>query len=260
MLSDFDQAAAQYDQVFTFSHIGKAQRRFVFKYINSILSENKKLSILELNCGTGHDAIKFANLNHDVVATDISEAMIRIAKSKSYPENLEFKVQDINTISSQTFDRKFDLVFSNFGGLNCLSEGQLQTFFSRASHILNPNGKLVLVLMPKQCLWERLYFSLKGNFKKAKRRQTARSIPVKVGDTIVNTWYYNPQDILSMSQSLYKAIQIKPIGITIPPSYLESSVVSKRPILNILKGIEHLINGAFWAKYADHFLIELSKT
>ncbi len=259
MSGDFDKAAKQYDQIFTFSNIGKAQRYFVFKYINSIISVNKKLSILELNCGTGHDAIQFAHLNHTVLATDISERMIEIAKKKTYPHHLEFKVQDINTITTQTFNRKFDLIFSNFGGLNCLSKKQLEIFFNNAIHLLNPKGKLVLVVMSKQCLWERLYFCLKGDFKNAERRQAKGSVLVDVHGSIVQTWYYNPKTILTLTESLYKPIQIKPIGITIPPSYLETSFLAKRPTINFLIGLERIINGSFWAKYADHFLIELAK-
>ena len=68
MLNDFDIASTQYDAIFTFSNIGKAQRGMVFKYLNPLINQSKKLSVLELNCGTGEDAIRFAKLKHDVIA------------------------------------------------------------------------------------------------------------------------------------------------------------------------------------------------
>ena len=102
MHNDFDVAAPLYDNIFTYSNIGKAQRKLVFKYLKPIISQGKKLSILELNCGTGADAIVFANMNHEVIATDISEGMIAVAKAKEHPKNLQFKVKDINTITSKT--------------------------------------------------------------------------------------------------------------------------------------------------------------
>ncbi len=259
MHSDFDVAAPQYDDIFTYSNIGKAQRKLVFKYINPIIQQDKKLSILELNCGTGADAIEFAKQNHDVIATDISAGMIEVAKAKSHPKNLEFKVQDINTITPETFNKKFDFIFSDFGGINCLSHEQLDTFFKTASNLLLPNGKLAIVLMPKNCLWERLYFTLKGDKNKATRRNTKESIVANVDGVGVPTWYYNPQDVSAAANTQFITTKVKPIGVTIPPSYLEQSFVAKFPILNIFKGLDSVLTAASLAKYADHFLIVLEK-
>ena len=259
MHNDFDVAATQYDHVFTFSKIGIAQRHLVFKYLAPTINTSKKLAILELNCGTGEDAIQLANLGHHVIATDISENMLRVAKNKTYPKNLTFKVQDINLITEHTFNNTFDLIFSNFGGLNCLSKSQLDLFFKQSVNLLKPNGKLILVIMPKNCLWELIYFSLKGNFKKAKRRNTSKSVVANLGDSQVSTWYYNPGQIVSLSKKLYIEELIKPIGLFIPPSYLETSLLTKKPMFNILIKFEQLFNASLLSKYADHFLIQLTK-
>jgi ubiquinone/menaquinone biosynthesis C-methylase UbiE len=259
MHSDFDAAAAQYDSIFTYSNIGKAQRKLVFKYINPIISQEKKLSILELNCGTGADAITFANMDHNVIATDISEGMIAIAKAKEHPKNVAFEVQDINTLTAKTFNKKFDLIFSNFGGLNCLSKEQLTSFLKTTVDLLNSNGKLVMVVMPKQCLWERFYFTLKGDRAKAKRRNTTESVVANVDGVGVETWYFNPAEILELSADSFSKENVKPIGVTIPPSYLEKSFVAKFPLLNIFKGLDSILTASSLAKYADHFLIVLEK-
>ena len=259
MPKGFDIASQYYDTAFTFSNIGKAQREMVFKYLNPILNQEQRLSILELNCGTGEDAIRFAKLNHRVLATDISEGMINVAKAKTNSENLTFKIQDINAINESTLNVKFDLIFSNFGGFNCLSKNEIDRFFIAASKLLNPNGKIVLVIMPKHCLWEQLYFTMKGHFKSAKRRKTNQSVVANVDGVNVKTWYYNPEEIAPLTETYYITNKIKPIGLTIPPSYLENSFLTKKPLLPIFKSIDALITGSFWAKYADHFLIELTK-
>ncbi|WP_044400310.1 bifunctional 2-polyprenyl-6-hydroxyphenol methylase/3-demethylubiquinol 3-O-methyltransferase UbiG [Lacinutrix sp. Hel_I_90] len=259
MKADFDIASRAYDTVFTFSNIGKAQRNRVFKYINPFLKQGKKLSILELNCGTGADAIQFGQLGHSVIATDISDGMITTATAKPHPENVSFQLQDINTLTATTFNKTFDLIFSNFGGLNCLSQQQLQSFLKESSLLLKPKGKLILVIMPKNCLWEYLYFSLKRNFKKAKRRNTTKSVLANVEGIHVETWYYNPKDIISLTSDLYTLEKLKPIGLTIPPSYFEKSILAKKPLLSLFKSIDNRVTGKFWAKYADHFLIELIK-
>lgn len=259
MLNDFDIASSEYDIAFTFSNIGKAQRHMVFKYLNTIINQSKKLSVLELNCGTGEDAIHFAKLGHDVLATDISEGMINVAKAKPNSSNLTFKTQDINSINENSFNKKFDLIFSNFGGFNCLSKIEIDLFFKTAIKLLNPEGKIVLIIMPKHCLWEQLYFTLKGNLKNAKRRNTNESIFANVESVNVKTWYYNPKEIVSLTEAFYTIKKIKPIGLTIPPSYLENSFLAKKPFLSLFKSIDTIITGSFWAKYADHFLIELKK-
>ncbi len=259
MKADFDIASSKYDSIFTFSKIGKAQRNRVFTYTYPLLNQAEKLSILELNCGTGVDAVLIGNLGHNVIATDISEKMINISKAKKHPKNVAFQVQDINTLSSNSFEKKFDLIFSNFGGLNCLSNKELKTFFNEASNLLNPKGKLILVIMPKHCIWERVYFFLKRNLKKAKRRNTSKSIIANVNGVRVETWYYTPKDIVSLSNELFTLNKIKPIGLTIPPSYLEKSILTKQPLISIFKGIDSIVTGSFFAKYADHFLIELTK-
>jgi hypothetical protein len=113
--------------------------------------------------------------------------------------------------------------------------------------------------MPKQCLWERIYFTLKGDRAKAKRRNTTESIVANVDGIGVETWYFNPAEIVEMSANNYRKITIKPIGLTIPPSYLENSFVAKKPILTIFKGLDSILTGSSLAKYADHFLITLEK-
>ncbi|MDN3664297.1 class I SAM-dependent methyltransferase [Algibacter miyuki] len=257
MDNDFDIAATKYDATFTFSNIGKAQRHRVYKYIKPIIQTETQLNILELNCGTGEDAICFSKLGHQVIATDISEAMIAVSKAKKHSSNLKFIVQDINTLHETSFNQKFDFIFSNFGGLNCLSKPQLEQFLKSAKKLLTPSGKLVLVIMPKKCLWENLYFSLKGDFKKAIRRNTSKSLEVHVDGVTVKTWYYNPEDIINLTTNRFYINKIKPIGLAIPPSYLENSILTKKVVLSIFKGIDAIATPTFLAKYADHFLIEL---
>jgi SAM-dependent methyltransferase len=259
MPKGFGSASISYDKNFTFTKIGKAQRNRVYSYINPIISNSKKISILEINCGTGEDAIKFAQLGHKVLATDVSPEMIEIANAKINLNNLQFEVLDINLINPEDFVQKFDLVFSNFGGLNCLSKDQLKIFFSKCVPLLKPQGKIVAVIMSKKCLWGIFYFFLKGKFITAKRRNTTSPIVIKVHGEPIKTWFYNPKDIVSLTEKLFVIKFIKPIGISIPPSYLENSFVTKGIVFKVLVNIEKLLGLSALAKYADHFIIELEK-
>lgn len=260
MAHDFDVAAQSYDTVFSFSEIGKAQRERVHFYLDKyILKSGTSLSILELNCGTGEDALFFAERQHQVLATDISMGMITEAQKKYTQPNIQFKQQDITTITPDTFDQKFDLIFSNFGGLNCLSPQELQDFLKKASGLLKEKGQMVLVIMPKACLWERLYFLAKAQPKKAFRRKTNKAVIANVEGIGVKTWYYNPEEISAMNTTDFIAKKSFPVGIAIPPSYLETFFRTKKGLLSLLRKIEPVLKAPFWAKYADHYSILLEK-
>jgi len=260
MAHDFDEAAQSYDTVFSFSEIGKAQRDRVYTQLKKyVLSSQKPLSILELNCGTGEDAHFFAERQHQVIATDISNGMITEAQRKYGKSNIQFKQQDINEITSETFDQKFDLIFSNFGGLNCLSPNELQRFLKKAPELLNKNGKMLLVIMPKACLWECIYFLAKAQPKKAFRRMTKKAVIANVEGVNVKTWYYSPNDVHKMAISNFIIKKHLPVGIAIPPSYLETFFRTKKGLLSIFRKMEILLHTPFWAKYADHYSILLEK-
>lgn len=256
----FDIAATMYDEVFTHSHIGKLQRKLVYSYVTKILSGQGNLDILEINCGTGHDAIWFANQGHRVIATDISSEMINVAKGKHSYDNdkLQFQQLDINHLDETKFDHSFDLIFSDFGGLNCLSSDQLDVFFKSAIKKLKPNGRIIGVIMPKHCWLESIYFICKGNLKKSFRRNTKNAVAANVDGNMVDTWYYNPKNIHALSKHNFVIETIKPIGFCIPPSYLESFFKNRVLVLRFLQNLDTVFKRfSFLSKYSDHYLISL---
>ncbi len=257
MKNHFDIHAKDYDAVFTHSLIGKAQRERVYSFLKPFINTPKSLSILEINCGTGEDANYLSSLRHTVLATDVSKKMIETAKKK-HP-HLTFKQLDSTKLSETKFTKKFDLIFSNFGGLNCLSPKQLNTFINSSVKLVNPGGKLVLVIMPKKCLWERVYFWLKGDRKKATRRNTSKQVLVNVAGVEVPTWYYAPREVQTMAKKNYKTLVLKPVGVAIPPSYLERFFKTKPILFGFIKRLEKAFAFSIWANYADHFLIVLQK-
>ena len=254
MEASFDKAAAYYDQAFTNTDIGKMQRALVYAQLSKHLTSVQ--NILEINCGTGEDAIWFAKQNFKITATDISAKMIEISKSKA---NLNFKVADINSITKTFEGSTFDLLFSNFGGLNCLSTTELENFFTNIDSILSEKGKLALVIMPKNTLWERFYFLAKAQFKNISRRKK-ESVIARVDGENVTTYYYNPKDIVNLAKANFETIAIKPIGFFIPPSYLDGFFKNKKGFLGFLNRMEQGIKNISWlSKYADHYLIILQK-
>lgn len=256
MSASFDIAAKNYDATFTNSVIGKAQRHLVYHHFSEILKTNTPKTILEINCGTGEDALWLAKQKFQVVATDISKEMIAIAKSKNTFENCTFEVEDATSISEKY---QVDLLFSNFGGLNCLTPIELERFFKTISKNLTSNGRLVLIIMPKNTLWEQLYFLFKANISNAFRRKKGIATANVDGEN-VPTNYYNPKEIVHLSKTDFDLKALKPIGFFIPPSYMEPFFKNKPKLFSCFNWLEDRITHlSFLSKYADHYLICLQK-
>lgn len=257
MEASFDQAALNYDQTFTNTAIGKMQRNLIYKQLSKQLIHSK--NIFEINCGTGEDAIWLAQQNFNVTATDISPKMIEVAKSKGNFDNLNFLTADIKNSASTFEEKQFDLIFSNFGGLNCLSKSELEKFFKDAGSLLSEKGKMILIIMPKNTLWEQGYFLAKAQFSSVFRRKKEFAMADVEGEKIP-TYYYNPKDIVNLAGNDFELTEHKPIGFFVPPSYLEPFFRNKNGILKFLGWMESRISGwSFLSKYADHYIITLQK-
>ncbi len=254
----FDTAARQYDADFSLSQIGIIQRNQVYDFLSDYVSIHKPLRILELNCGTGIDAFYFARAGHQVVATDASQSMIDQCMSKMQIENINLKLSflqcDISNLS-QLKDNNFDLVFSNFSGFNCLNENDFANSISQIQNKLNDNGKFIAVLFGTKCLMERIYFFFKFQFEKMNRREKYQS---NFNGT-ESLFYYSSSKVESIVKPYFSLLKMKPIGVFIPPSYLEEKMKKHKMLFVILQKMEKLFAKYFNTEYGDHYIIAFEK-
>ena len=258
----FDHAASTYDKVFTHSHIGRLQRARVHEHLDPYLNTGNSKQILELNCGTGEDALFFAKLGHEVIATDISSSMIEKAKSKiehsEYKKLIDLKVGSIQEISETQSSNSVDLIFSNFGGFNCLNPSDLSIAIKKSSDILRPGGRMIAIVMPQKCIMETLYFLLKGKRKEFFRRQSDGPVSANVEGKSTEIYYYDPSFFKGIESM--KVLKVLPIGFFLPPSFLESYVQPKKVLMKVLYRLEKIVGSwSFLSKYSDHFYIELER-
>jgi ubiquinone/menaquinone biosynthesis C-methylase UbiE len=257
----FDSVATKYDSTFTQSIIGQAQREIVRDYLESVLNEKEKQKILELNCGTGEDAIWFANKGHTVLATDISEKMLEVTEQKIKGNNLSHRIRtkriDLSKTEDMILNDEFDLIFSNFGGINCIQFNDLYKLPESLFRLLKPGGRIILVIMPTFCVWEMFYFTIKLNLKKAFRRSSTKGTKVYINGEDLTTYYYTPITISKIFQREFEQVFLKPLGFFIPPSYLEKFFSPKQKTFKLLKKMESSVTDwSVLANYSDHFLID----
>ena len=261
----FASLAEDYDQQFTFSQIGSFQRRQVHRFLTEIFPKDMSWRVLEFNCGTGQDACWIARQGHTILATDIEATMIKQVQKKIKSLGLEqrifTRVANMKYIGQIMDEGPFDLIFSNFGGINCLSPKELSDWLNDCAKMLRPGGHLIVVYMGRSCLWEQMYFMLKGKFREAFRRKKKEAQAINLGTTAINSWYYSPAEIKKMAKASLTFKTVRPIGFAIPPSYLEEFFSKRKGWMKMLAKIETQLESiSILADFADHSLIHFQKS
>jgi SAM-dependent methyltransferase len=254
----FDAYAVGYDLHFTGTITGRMQRERVWKLLSDLDPSNQP-SVLELNCGTGEDAAWFAKKGFKHTATDLSAEMICCAEEKLHVQELSarFRKADIRDVPQVLQGEIFHVVFSDFGGMNCLSPDELKRLSSGLQGLLEPGGKLIFVIMGRNCRWERFYFRRKGKKTEAERRKSKGPVQAMIKGVSFPVWYYSPAEFYGFFEKEFSFIRKKPVGLFIPPSYLDSWFVKHRGWLRLLGWLEKQFSFYFFADLADHYYLEM---
>lgn len=261
-MAEFDATAQGYDAEFTHTQTGKYQRFQVWKQLHGVMLAQQK--VLEMNCGTGEDALFFAKEKAIVTATDISQEMLNVAKEKAkYFENegINFVKWDLSQDFPLPINEKFDIAFSNFGGWNCLSAGEIEKLGKNLYELLAENGQLFVVIMPSFCVWESMYFLLKGDIKKAFRRRNRLGVSARLNDNqYVRTFYFSPRKMKELLSSYFLVEKTRPIGFFLPPSYLDNALKKMPFLLSFLFLAEKCVSFMpFLAYFSDHYVMVLRR-
>jgi ubiquinone/menaquinone biosynthesis C-methylase UbiE len=236
----FDRIAQVYDQRFTDSFIGRAQREAVWKVLTKTFHAND--SLLELNCGTGEDAIFLASKGMSVFACDASPQMIARATQRLQQDGPQTSVVfcDLPTerIEELHPEVPFDGAFSNFSGLNCVAD--LNAVAASLASLVKQNGRLVLCFSTRFCLIEILYYLALGQWRKALRRCSGAT-KVILDDVEFNVFYPTIRSIRKSFTPEFRLSSCTGIGVTVPPSYLEAWARRHRRLFLLLRRMEGLL-------------------
>ncbi|MBL7938111.1 MAG: class I SAM-dependent methyltransferase [Flavobacteriales bacterium] len=263
MASPLQPDTSAYDREFTFSRIGMVQRRMVWGYLDTMLSM-PGMNVLELNCGTGTDAVHLARNGHRVMATDISEEMLKVAREKARQFGVEDRIdhvrlgfEDLPLLATPPMD----LVLSNFGGFNCIDAPHLSRLADPIANALKPGGRFIAVVMPDRCLAETVHYFFRGNWKEAFRRGRHDPVWAALSGTGAVTWYHSPRMMIDAFHDRFRVVNVRPIGLFVPPTFLENRIGHRGKFLERLARWDARTAGWRWtARYADHYLIDLERT
>jgi len=217
--------------------------------------------VLELNSGTGIDAVYLAEKGINVYATDISDVMIGILRKNAAKQIAAgtiaagiYPFSEIGKIEKSGFDA----AISNFGGLNCISDfRQLsEDLYSK----LKPGGKFIAVVMNDFCPWEIFYYLLKLDFKNAFRRFNKGGIDAALDDEKVKTFYFSPKKFAKDFEQHFEIAKIYAHGLYTPSPYLLGIYKRIKPVVKLWMKLDEIVKGIFpFNRFGDHFIIVLRR-
>ena len=213
----WDSVATDYDQVFPETLIGRLQRQAVWRELGGAFHEGQR--VLELNCGTGIDAVRLAVKGVRVLACDVSPRMIAIATNRAaaadVASSIDFRVLPTEEISALSEEKPFDGAFSNFSGLNCVAD---HSAVARAlAGLLSPGSLALFCVMGRFVPLEIAWFALGGRFNRAtarlRNKLASADFPGRVNIPSVGA-------LARAFQPEFRLESWRGIGVSIPPSSL----------------------------------------
>jgi ubiquinone/menaquinone biosynthesis C-methylase UbiE len=232
-------------------------RAQIYAHVDGYLQPRS--TILELNAGTGIDAIHFAQQGHAVHATDLSDGMIAQLRQKVERfSTLSITCQQLSYANLDALgDRKFDYVFSNFGGLNCIDD--LTKVTRHLPMLLKPGSYVTWVIMPPVCLWE-IAGVLKGRFQSSFRRFAKDGVMAHLEGEYFKTYYFSLQQIKSAFGKDFSLVKTEGLGVAIPQPHRPDFPVRNPSLYNFLKRIDRSLRNSFpFNRCADHIIVTFQR-
>ena len=256
----FSRQSGIFDELYSRNTIINYKRSRVRAHLSAWLKPNSY--ILELNSGTGEDALYLANQGHCVHATDISTGMQQVLKQKvtaaGMDERVTTEICSFTHLQNLQAKGPYDAIFSNFGGLNCT--GDLDEVLDSLPALLKPGGTATLVIIPGFCLWETLLV-FKGKFKTAFRRWfSGKGRTAHIEGQYFTCWYYNAGYVIEQTENDFDVLSIEGLCTIVPPSYMEGFAEKHPATYARLKKWEDRLKGTWpWKFIGDYYIITLRK-
>ena len=252
----FSRTASKYDGfAVDHPHLTRLRGR-VYAHLGRMLPAGAR--ILELNAGTGTDAVELALRGYRVHATDIARGMLDRLRDKIRDLGLEDRV----TMEQRSFlsledvpGAPFDAVFSDLGGLNCLAD--LRPVIRQIPHVLRPGGMVIWVLMPRLCLWE-MAEVFRGNFRLAFRRWSANGVRARLEGLDFPVYYFSPGQVVKWFGSGYEQLALEGLSVLTPTAESRNFALRFSRLYRVLSCLDDRLSPRWpWYGWGDFYILTL---
>lgn len=212
--------------------------------------------ILELNSGSGTDAVYLAQRGYHIHATDIAPGMLQRLEQKIEQRRLEdhVTVQQCSFLSLEYIEGgPYDAVFSDLGGLNCAPD--LAPIVEKLPLVLRPGGTLIWVVMPPICLWE-LLMVLAGQFRYAFRRLSPGGTIAHLEGNYFPVYYYTPEKVVRALGPQFKIASISGLSVITPTAESKNLAKHHRTLYGALAWLDDRLSPHWpWRGWGDFFIV-----
>ncbi len=266
MLADtqaaFDSVADSYDGPRGNNLLIQRMREQSWRTIESRVPAPAQL--LDLGCGTGIDALHFADLGYGVLATDWSPQMVAraAARTSSAPGHGSLQAIRVGAHELQRLEGasggRFDAAYSNFGPLNCIPD--LPATSRECARLLKPHGLLIFTIIGRLCPWELWHYLLQGRGARARVRFERDMTAVNLNRHKVWTRYYTPREFYRCFAGEFELVEHRALSLFLPPPYLLDFYQRAPRRSRALAWLDDHLGGLPLLRSAgDHFLMVLRR-
>jgi len=214
--------------------------------------------ILELNAGTGTDAVQLAQRGFMIHATDIAQGMLNRLREKVHRLGLHDRV----TIEERSFlslentqGTPFDAVFSDLGGLNCIPD--LTPVIQQLPKVLKPGGLVTWVLMPHVCLWE-MAEVFRGNFTLAFRRFSRGKVRANLEGLNFDVYYFSPRQVIQWFENDFELVALEGLSVITPTAESKNFATWHPRLYRALSWLDDKLSPYWpWHGWGDFYMLTM---
>jgi ubiquinone/menaquinone biosynthesis C-methylase UbiE len=252
----FSRTAEKYDSFAEdHPHLTRMRNKVYFHVMRRVPSG---AHILELNAGTGTDAVQLAQRGYRIHATDIAPGMLNRLRDKINTLGLHARV----TMEEQSFlsleklqGGPFDAAFSDLGGLNCIPD--LTPVIDKLPKILKVGGIVTWVLMPHVCLWE-IAEVFRGNFSLAFRRFSHGRVRANLEGLNFDVYYFSPRQVMHWFGNDFEFVALEGLSVLTPTAESKNFAKWHPRLYQMLSCLDDKLSPHWpWNGWGDFFILTM---
>jgi len=251
----FDAVAEAFDERFGSWASVAAQRRAVRTELVRAFAPGTR--VIEIGGGTGEDAVWLAQMGCEVLLTDPSPTMVRIASAKLHPYDVPAPIAvAAEDLKSLPRTKPFDGAFSNFAALNCVVD--LSAVARGLSGLIRPGGRLLLVVFGACPPGEWITQIARSDPRNAFRRSARGNVEARLGGLKFTVRYHRRRELIKSFAPAFRFVGRRGIGVFVPPSAAEPWITSHPRLLGALERMDRFASRPL-AMFGDHVLYEFER-
>lgn len=217
--------------------------------------------LLEINCGTGNDAVTLARQSMTILATDASPLMVEEVRKKIALHGLDrfiearvLAFEELGSLRGTVFDG----AYSNLGGLNCTDA--LGSVAAELGALVKPGGYFIATVMPSFCLWETVSYLARLRWGDAFRRARGEGTLARLHGGLVRTYYHSPRAFFKNFAGEFELIKVVGLAVLLPPPNFARAYALLGSRLQLLESIDGAVAGLpLFRSIGDHYVMVLRR-